>query len=105
MPKSSPGAKGPTPALAIIYTWTPKSSLGDRRPKDTLGPQPNAKVRLVQGLTGRRMISASLEASPLRPLAVHRISALPEGKRLTLEEQENSSSFEDPSAEPSSGPR
>ena len=91
--------------LAIIYAWTPKSSPGARRPKDTLGPRPNTEVRLVRGLTGRRTISASLEASPPRPLTAHHISASPGGKRLTLGEQENSASFEDPSAEPSAGPR
>ena len=65
-----------------------------------LGPRPNSRVRLDRGLASRRAISTSPEASPPRPPAARRISASPEGKRLTLGEHENSPTRPSPPARP-----
>ena len=54
-----------------------------------LGPRTNATVRPIRGLISRRAISASLEGSLPRPLAVQAIS----------------DSLEAPSVEPSTNPR
>ena len=50
-------------------------------------------------------ISASLEASPLRPPAVHRVSTSLEDRGPTLGERASSALLEAPSTEPSAGPR
>ena len=62
---------------------------GHEKLEYALGPQPNDTVWPIRGLTSRGAISASLEGSLPRPLAVQAIS----------------DSLEAPSAEPSADPR
>ena len=79
-----------------------------RLPRGPKRTQPTAQLRGTSHSgppRTRGAISASLEASPPRPPAVHHVSASFEGRTLTLKKQANSASLETPSAEPSAGPR
>ena len=75
----------------------PESSPGPKEAQSVLGPRPSTAVRPIRGSPRtRRIISASLEASPPRPPTMRYTYASLEGSGPTLGEQANSALLETP---------